>query len=147
MDDNYLLNNNNILEELINNQRKTVPLEKRLTTNDMKRIAKNIKTSIFNNKCSLWKGFITNKPNNKKYVNFYFRKKKIAINRLLYINYIGDLLPNEYLKYICNNQGCCCNINHIKKKNNTTNYNTQVIPKNKKEPKPKLIKKNKIYFD
>ena len=49
------------------------------------------------------------------YINFYFNKKKIALHRLLYINYVEDVSPNEYIKFLCDNKGKCCNINHMKK--------------------------------
>ena len=39
------------------------------------------------------------------------------MHRLLYLNYIGDVKKNEYLKYTCPNKGKCCNINHIIKIN------------------------------
>ena len=48
----------------------------------------------------------------------HFNKKKHALHRLLYLNYIGEVKPNEYLKYKCENKGKCCNINHIYKINN-----------------------------
>ena len=49
------------------------------------------------------------------YINFYFNGKKHALHRLLYINYIGELLDSEYIKFKCSNKGKCCNINHFYK--------------------------------
>ena len=46
---------------------------------------------------------------------FILIKKKIALHRLLYINYIGYVSTNEYIKFSCPNKGKCCNINHMKK--------------------------------
>ena len=136
-----------ILEELIKNQKENIPLNYKLTYSDIKRLSKNIDTSIFGDECSIWKGFVNVKSNNKKYVNFYFRKKKIAINRILYINYKGELNPSEYLCYNCPNQGVCCNINHINVKNK--NLNKKIKPKKTDEIKdrPKLIKGKQIIFD
>ena len=65
-----------ILEELITKQKEDIPLNFKLTYSDIKRISKNINKSIFGDECTLWKGFVNVKNNNKKYVNFYFRKKK-----------------------------------------------------------------------
>ena len=82
----------------------------------MNRISKNLNSSIFdNNKCCIWNGYITNNndDNRAKYINFYFNKKKIALHRLLFINYNDNLNKNEYIKYTCNNKGICCNINHM----------------------------------
>lgn len=111
--------NNELLKELLNKQLKTVPYQKKLQYSDLKRICKYITTSIFDLiKCSKWIGYITNGncENNKgTYINFYFRKKKAALHRLLYSNFIGDLSDDEYLKFGCENKGTCCNIHHFKK--------------------------------
>ena len=112
-------NNNNIfLKELLTKQLKNVNISKKLNYNDIKRISKFISSSIFDDtKCSLWNGYITNEKNQTKgtYINFYFNKKKIALHRLLYINYINDIDKNDYIKFCCNNKGKCCNIHHMKK--------------------------------
>ena len=110
--------NNIFLKELLVKQVKNISSSKKLNYNDIKRISKFLKTSIFDkDNCALWKGYITNEKNQSKgtYINFYFNKKKIALHRLLYINYIGDVSPNEYIKFSCINKGKCCNINHMKK--------------------------------
>lgn len=104
--------------ELLKKQIAHIPSDKKLNYNDIKRISKFIMSSLFDHdKCALWQGYITNENNNTKgtYINFYFNKKKIALHRLLYINYIGHLSDNEYLKFTCDNKGKCCNIHHMKK--------------------------------
>jgi hypothetical protein len=113
----------NILLELIQNQLKIVPNDKKLLYNDLKRINKYINTSIFSQECSIWQGYITAIKHDERhsYINFFFRKKKYALHRLLYINYIGDLSDSEYLKFNCVNKGKCCNINHFYKNKKTTN--------------------------
>jgi hypothetical protein len=104
-----------ILHEMLQKQRKNVL--KKLSYNDITRIVKNINKSIFGTECCLWEGYITNINNNVKsqYINFYFKDKKIALHRLLYLNYIGDISNNEYIKFKCENKGVCCNINHLSK--------------------------------
>jgi len=111
------LSNNDILIELINNQLKTLPNDKKLLYNDLKRICKYIKTSIFTDECSLWYGYITVIKNDdkKSYINFYYAGKKYALHRLLYLNFKGDLSDSEYIKFNCINKGKCCNINHFYK--------------------------------
>ena len=74
------INNNVLLQELINNQLKSTPLNKKLTYSDFKRIIKYIDVSLFDeNKCCLWNGYITNSKPEKNYkgayINFYFKKK------------------------------------------------------------------------
>ena len=129
-------NNEAIFHELIKKQRKNCKESKKLTLHDIKRISKNIKSSIFDSSgCSLWDGYVTNKNKTTKssYINFYFRHRKVALHRLLYENYVADLDENQYLKYNCPCKGVCCNLNHM--------YTIDV--KSKPEEKPKVIKKVK----
>ena len=119
------------LKLLKNKQLNNIPENKKLKESDMKRIIKYTNNCLFSNECCLWTGYITN--NKSKYINFYFNGKKTALHRLLYINYIGNLHDNIYLSYKCNNEGICCNINHL------------IIKKNNKK---KIIKnKNTVEFD
>ncbi len=125
--DNY--DNNILLIELLKKQLKNIQNDKKLSYNDIKRISKFLVNSIFDeNKCCIWNGYITNEKNQSKgtYINFYFNKKKIALHRLLYINYIADINNDEYLKFTCENKGKCCNIYHMKK----FNYNKNMIKSN-----------------
>jgi hypothetical protein len=133
------INNNELLKELILRQLKNVSHDKKLQYTDLKRICKYINSSIFNEtNCCDWNGYVTNANNTNKgtYVNFYFRKKKAALHRLLYCNFVGDLSEDEYLKFSCENKGKCCNVKHLRKfkyvvkddphiinNNNTTNKN------------------------
>ena len=113
-----ITNGNQFLEELIKNQLDNVQEDKKLYLQDMRRICKNIKSNPFDKeKCCIWDGYITNlkKKNKGTYINFYFRKKKLALHRLLYENYVETLTPDYYLKYTCPNKGKCCNVNHLKK--------------------------------
>jgi len=123
--------NNIIFQELIKNQRKNLLSNKKLSYSDLKRISSYINTSIFNNDCSIWLGYITvisNKHNvgtdkvpeikNTSFINFFFNGKKQALHRILYYNFIGELSDSEYLKYSCDNKGSCCTLSHISKVNN-----------------------------
>jgi hypothetical protein len=114
------------LRELIFNQLKTIPANRRLLYKDLSRITKYINSSILDEEeCCIWEGYITNAKNVKKgtYINFFFRNKKVALHRLLYENFIGPLGDDHYLKFNCENEenkGKCCNIYHmIKYKYNT----------------------------
>lgn len=115
---NNKLISNELLKELINYQKKDIPTDKKLTYTDLKRICKYLSNSIFDkNSCSLWNGYVTNGQNFTKglYINFYFRNKKVALHRLLFNNFVEILKDDEYLKFVCENKGRCCNINHLKK--------------------------------
>lgn len=97
----------------------------------------NTKTNLLGifdlNKCCEYNSSINDKYSN----NFYINNKKIAIHRLLYINFVDDLDDNIYLKHKCNNKNCC-NINHIEKANINANYNKHEIyriPTNNKNDK------------
>lgn len=115
---NYGDVHNDLVAEMIRNQLDTVQVDFRLTHCDLKRIAKYVEQSIFTpNICTLWQGYVTDrkKSNKGSYVNFYFRRKKIALHRLLYINFMGPLQENEYVRFRCKNKGHCCNINCLEK--------------------------------
>jgi hypothetical protein len=134
------MSNNNFnvyFSEMLEKQNKLVDRTKKLQFNDLKRISKYINNSIFNdNKCCIWTGYITNEKNTNKgtYINFYFRKKKVALHRLLYINFVDNLDNTDYLKFNCPNKGKCCNVNHMKKfkYHNFETYDDVVVVKKKK---------------
>jgi hypothetical protein len=136
-------NKNKLLTELCLKQRKKIDKKYSLELNDIIRLLKNIDNSIFNKtECVLWKGYLTKCNNNKScYVNFYLKKRKLALHRILYINFIDDLDIKYYLKFTCNNPGKCCNINHILKvynedcteTNNDISTNMTITPINTKK--------------
>jgi hypothetical protein len=84
-----------------------------LTYSDLNRIIKYIDKSIFDKECCIWKGYISTMNNNNHYINFFFKDKKVNLHKLLYYNFIGTINKNEYIKFTCENQGKCCNINHL----------------------------------
>jgi hypothetical protein len=133
------LNNNNIYKELLAKQRKNIDTKFKFSPADLKRVAKYLNNSIFNNECNIWLGYITNNNNDTKgtYINFYFKKRKIALHRLLYINFVDKLSSYEYIKYTCKNKGRCCCINHIKR----IKYKNKILKKIK-EADIKKIEKN-----
>ena len=108
-----------LVAEMIRNRLENVKSEYRLHHNDFRRIAHYISQSIFlPNSCTLWQGYVTDRTKTRKgiYINFYFRKRKIALHRLLYINFLGPLEDNEYVRFKCGNKGKCCNINCLEKR-------------------------------
>jgi hypothetical protein len=112
------ISKNKILVQLINNQIDDIENEKKLDVKSLQRISRNVEDSLFSDKCVLWQGYITYiQSTDVHYINFFFNGKKHALHRLLYLNFIGNLKKNEYLKYKCDNKGKCCNINHILKIN------------------------------
>ena len=127
------LSNREILDELIKKQLKNIPSNK-LSYQDLKRLSKYIKSSIFDDDiCSLWNGYVANTDNESKgvYINFYYHGKKIALHRILYVNFIGPLSENEYLKFSCENKGKCCNTKHIQKFKYVTSNKTSKAIKSK----------------
>jgi hypothetical protein len=72
-------------------------------------------------------------------------RKKKALHRLLYCNFIGDLYDSEYLKFTCDNKGKCCTLNHLKKIPNEerkSNDSIEII----KEISEIKINKNTVFF-
>jgi hypothetical protein len=113
-----------ILDEMTKKQVKNIDEDKMLSYRDMTRIVKNINTSIFaTNSCCIWTGFVTNVWNHKStFINFYFKKRKVALHRLLYNNFVGSILDTEYIKFSCNNKGRCCNVLHFLKLSKDNNH-------------------------
>lgn len=120
---NSINNKNNILENLIKNQKEHVELKSKLCLSDLKRLTNNLSKDIFTKDCSMWDGPILN-SNNKEYISFFINGKKVSLNRILYKNYIGELNDTEYLKYLCANKGRCCCINHLYKVNKIIKENS-----------------------
>ena len=156
------MKNNDLFNELIKKQLKTIPTDKKMKYNDLKRLCKYLSTSIFDEKvCSIWTGYITNINNISKgiYINFYFKSHKVALHRLLYINFVGNLNDDEYLKYTCENKGKCCNLAHLSKfkyskthkkkqtklinEDNKNNINNKNENENKLQGKLKLNQKHR----
>ena len=155
---------NQIQLQMIQFQRSNIKHIYKLSYNDINRIISNIDLSPFGNECCLWNGYIINN-NGNKYINFYFKHRKIALHRLLFINYVSDLDDDSYLKFKCKNKGSCCNINHIEKCNpiktsikssinnviiNKGNEKViQVVKLDSNNPDKDITKKNKliIVFD
>lgn len=130
-----------MLAELCVKQRKHDNGKYQLEINDLTRFLKHIETSIFNTEeCVLWSGSLTKCNNGKShYVNYYLNKRKLALHRILYINFVGDLDHNQYLKYTCDNPGICCNVKHFIKVNDdesdSESDSGSEEPEVKKEPR------------
>tara|TARA_B100000902_G_scaffold327503_1_gene323103 strand:- start:9783 stop:10322 length:540 start_codon:yes stop_codon:yes gene_type:complete len=158
------ISKNKILVELVNKQKQEVENDKKLDVKSLQRISRNVEGSLFGDKCIIWQGYITYiSSTDVHYINFFFNGKKHALHRLLYLNYIGDVKKNEYLKYTCPNKGKCCNINHIIKINskktleledstckssleekNSEDNNINEVIKVSKDEKSEIITKNNI---
>lgn len=128
-------NNDIILCKLIKNQKQNISLEKKLTFSDLKRISSNLSNDIFDDNCSLWNGYVTNLNSKKNncYISFFYKNKKIALHRLLYINFIDELKDDEYLKFNCENKGKCCSLNHLAKSCVETENKYYINKKNAKQ--------------
>lgn len=109
---------NHIIAELIRNQIIDVEVDRKLSHTDFKRMVRYLNVSIFTpDVCSLWQGYVTDrkKKNKGSYVNFYFKKKKVALHRLLYLNFLGPLADDEYVKFKCDHKGYCCSVHCLEK--------------------------------
>ena len=124
-----------ILDEMTKKQIKNIDEDKTLSYRDMSRIVKNINTSIFSpTSCCIWTGYVTNVWNHRStFINFYFKKKKVALHRLLFNNFVESISDTEYIKFSCNNRGRCCNVLHFIKlskddiNNESDNNNSDII--------------------
>ena len=109
--------------------------KKKFTFSDLKRISSNLSNDIFDDNCSLWNGYVTNlnSAKNNCYISFFYKNKKMALHRLLYINFIGELKDDEYLKFNCENKGKCCSLNHLAKSCVETENKYYINKKNAKQ--------------
>ncbi len=148
MNDNSSLEKKKYLKEMVTNQLKTVPPNRRLIYKDLARITKYINSSIFGDECCIWDGYITNAKNAKKgtYINFFFRNKKVALHRLEYENFVGPLGDDYYIKFSCENEenrGKCCNVNHmLKYKYNAANMDDDVCGECSESNEPNIQNKD-----
>lgn len=127
------------LAELIRNQRHDVCDDRRLSINDLKRLAKNVEpgsTFFDHSSCCEWTAYVNHNRPRDKYIMFYFQGSKVSLHRLLYENFVGDLGWNDYIKHSCGRRDYCANVNHLCKYQYT----------NKKYVAPK-IKKHKVADD
>ena len=109
---------NQIMSEMIRNQLENIDLDRRLLHADMQRMVRYLNTSIFlSGTCSLWQGYVTDRTvrNKGSYVNFFFHGKKFGLHRLLYINFLGPLNDDEYVKFRCQHKGYCCSVHCLEK--------------------------------
>jgi hypothetical protein len=100
------------LSKMVDMQRRNVPdvgNYGKLIYSDIKRLDRFIDGDIFGNMCCLYNG-----ERKSNYTTMSFRSKKISVLRLLYHNYTADITRTDKIKYVCDNKGICCNLNHIK---------------------------------
>ena len=102
-----------LLNELVTRQIDNGTPSKTLSYNDFKRISLKIPNSIFGLDCSIWNGKI--RKHHGTYISFFFKGRKKALHRILYMNYVEPLADNEFLRFTCSNKGACCNISHVEK--------------------------------
>lgn len=133
-------NGKKYIGELMQNQLKTISPARRLLYKDLVRISKFLSTSLWDkNSCCMWLGYVTSSKHSRKgsYITFFYRNKKVALHRILYDNFVGELDDNHYLKFTCENvenRGRCCNIYHMVKHkynvneadDNTNNTNDEI---------------------
>lgn len=113
------LNEKKILAQLLIYQRSDVEKEYKLTLNLIIKVIKilgekTLGNLLDNNNKNCWINM--DSVDNKKIscINFYINNKKIALHRLMYINFTDSLDKNSYLKHTCNNKNCY-NIYHLEK--------------------------------
>ena len=130
----YMVDKKDLLTEMQMKQHSVIDKKYRLENSDIERLCKYINKSIFTSDgCVLWSGYLTKSNGGKShYVNFFIKGKKLAVHRILYINFIGELKTSQYLKYTCENPGCCCNLSHFyridRSVDETENVEESIVP-------------------
>jgi hypothetical protein len=148
------MNKDEIINKLFANQLKEIDHKYYLNAKDIIRLSSYINSDPFSEtKCCKWKGTISKSSHQSKYINFWFNKKKQALHRILYINYIGNLPTNKYLRFNCQNinmRGICCNINHldlINENNNENDKNLTKIDINQQNNKTSKVKNSEFIIN
>lgn len=166
MSSQKVVDKHKLVRDLVSMQLPNVAPHRRLLHKDLRRLAKYIDSPISSdNECCYWTGYVTNTKNSRgSYINFFFRNRKVALHRLLYENFKGPIDNNHYIKKICetdDNDGTCCNINHMIKYKYNTKYcgnceqeqidepdkSTQDNKKKKKNSQTNLADKITLSFD
>lgn len=107
-----------LFQELQDRQLADVPPEWKLSNSDLQYILSNVMSSIFGDECCIWSGSNASdgeKPKKRPYNNFYHNKKKTALHRLIYSNYVQPLTSLEFIRFNCENKGRCCTVAHLQK--------------------------------
>lgn len=113
MDDYFEMNSSQkLFVSLIRKQRKKI-IKKgnygRLSFDDIKRIDKYLNSNIFNSgECCIYRGELK-----KNYATISYKGKKVSVHRLLYHNYINNLVKTDYIVFNCSHKGICCNLEHF----------------------------------
>lgn len=120
--------NNEIQKELLQKQIPHVKPDWKLSFKDITKMSTLLPKSIFTDDCCIWNtGFALNVK--RQYVHFYYKKKKVALHRILYENFVDNINYNDVLSRSCPNHRNCCSVKHYK----IRTYN--------KKPEPIIIKK------
>ena len=113
MDDYFEMNSSQkLFVSLIRKQRKKIIKNGnygRLSFDDIKRIDKYLNSNIFNSdECCIYRGELK-----KNYATISYKGKKVSVHRLLYHNYINNLVKTDYIVFNCPHKGICCNLEHF----------------------------------
>jgi hypothetical protein len=128
--------NSPILEELISHQLKDIPVD-RMGYGDLLRLSKRLQSSIFNSDCVPFKVHQRSKKSKRlSYPVFFFNGERVALNRLLYKNFIGELISGEYLHCGCGHYNCLC-LSHLEK-HQSAHRRTDRPPTKKKKMKCRI---------
>ena len=97
---------------LLKNQRKKITKlgnYGKLSFDDIKRIDKYLRDNIFDSdECCIYRGELK-----KNYATISYKGKKVSVHRLLYHNYIKDIIESDYIVFKCQHRGVCCNLKHF----------------------------------
>jgi len=106
------MNKQQTLIDLMSKQRKDIETStkyEKMNFNEILRLDKFLKGSIFSDDCSFYSGTSVG-----DYSTFTLRGFKVSLLRLLYHNYVACINTTDIIEYLCNNPKTCCSIKHFK---------------------------------
>ena len=101
----------------------------KLSYEDVKRIDKYLRDNIFDSdECCIYRGELK-----KNYATISYKGKKVYVHRLLFHNYVNEIIESDYIVFKCQHRGICCNLKHF-----TMSKKRKIIEEDKQVKKKKL---------
>ncbi len=114
---------NKVVYKLLKNQRKLITSVGNygpMSHTDFLKVESFVSGDIFStgrtesaegNECCLYTGYVRKNTG----AQISYNGKKVLLSRLLYLNYIEDIIQADNIVNICDNKGICCKLAHLSK--------------------------------
>lgn len=130
------------ISELVRNQLQDVDPARKLSLCDIERLAKfsDGKSYFDPLKCTPFQGYVNHNRPRDVCIVFFHKRRKVALHRLLFENYVGPLNYFQYVRHTCGNRYSCVNVLHLKR----IDYRNKKSPKKMSPKKKATVEKTVI---